>query len=324
MTETTRDPRLDPELAALLTFLDAADAPPPSEQTPAQARRAMRTLSVDMRDPALLPAMAEVSDRTVPGPAGEIPVRIYRPEQSGPLPTVVFLHGGGFVIGDLDTHDLSARTVADLADAVVVSVDYRLAPEHRFPAAVEDAIAAAEWVADHATELGGSARVGLAGDSAGGNLSAVVAQHFRDAGRELAAQLLIYPITDHGGHPDRYPSLAENAEGYFLDAPSMRWFGAQYVGVGADRHGDVTDPRLSPIRGDLHGLAPAVVVTAQFDPLRDDGAAYAAALSAAGVPARHRLFDGQIHGFFDMGRHSKATAQAVEETCALFRELLHG
>lgn len=314
------DPALDPELAGLLAFMAKAGAPPMWQQTPAEARASFRRLCVDLRDPAAVPEVAEVRDLTVPGGAGDLRARLYRPEP-GPLPTVVFLHGGGFVIGDLDTHDLTCRTIALRSRAVVVAVDYRLAPEHPFPAAVEDAVAAATWVADHAADpaagLGGDGRVAVAGDSAGGNLSAVVAQAFRDAGRELAGQLLIYPATDLGGS---YPSHTENAEGYFLDAPTMTWFGEQYAGTDPD-HGD---PRLCPLRGDLAGLAPAVVVVAQFDPLRDDGAAYAAALEAAGVPVRLRTFEGLIHGFIDMGRFSRGAQAAVEETCALFGELLRG
>jgi len=301
----------------MLAFMAEAGHPPMWQQTPAEARKGFRALTVDARDPALLPEVAEVSDREVPGPAGPTPVRIYRPAVEGPLPTVSFFHGGGFVIGDLDTHDLAARTIATASRAVVVSVDYRLAPEHPFPAAVEDCEAAAAWVSDHLAELGGDERMGVAGDSAGGNLSAVVAQAFRDQGWPLTAQLLIYPITDHGG---RFPSHEENAEGYFLDVPTMRWFGKQYVGSGAD----VSDLRLSPMHGNLAGLAPAVVVVAQFDPLRDDGAAYARKLEEAGVPTTFRAFDGLIHGFLDMGRYSRAAHAAVEETCRLFGTALHG
>jgi acetyl esterase len=305
---------LDPELATLLDFLAAAGAPPMSQQTPADARAGFRALCVDLRDPSLLPEMAQVEDRTVPGPAGELPVRIYRPisEQTA-LPTVAFFHGGGWVVGDLDTHDLTCRTIARDTEAVVVSVDYRLAPEHPFPAAAEDALAAARWIADHRGELGGNDMLGVAGDSAGGNLSAVVSQHLRD---EVGAQLLIYPATDV---PGEYASRIDNGEGYFLDIATMAWFMEQYVPEGAD----LTDPLLSPLYGELAGLAPAVVVVAELDPLRDEGKAYAEALRAAGVPVTLRQFDSLIHGFVDMGRHSKAAQAAVTESCALFRELLH-
>jgi acetyl esterase len=308
---------VDPQIATLLELIAAAESKPMSEGTPEEARRGFRTLTVDLRDPAAVPDVASVEDTTVAGAEGDLPARVYRPAADGPLPTLLLLHGGGFVIGDLDTHDVTARTLANGCRAVVVSVDYRLAPEHPFPAAVDDALAAARWVADHLDELGGDGRLAVAGDSAGGNLSAVVAQTFRDEGRPLAGQLLIYPATDMGGS---YPSHVENAEGYFLDAATMAWFLQQYAGGAAD----LADPRLSPLHGDLTGLAPAVVVVAELDPLRDDGLAYAAALEAAGVRVEVRTFPGLIHGFVDMGRHSAAAQAAIDETCELFRKVLHG
>lgn len=316
---TDLHPDLDPATGALLSFLTAAGTPPMWQQTPEEARIGFRTLAVDLRDDSLLPAMASVEDREVPGGAGPRPARVYRPEADGPLPTVLFLHGGGFVIGDLDTHDLACRTIAQESRAVVVSVDYRLAPEHPFPAAVEDTLAAADWLVGNLADLGGDERTGVAGDSAGGNLAAVAAQHLRDAGHALTAQLLIYPVAEMGADTD---SFRDNAEGYFLDAATMAWFGQQYAG-GEGASVDLADPRLSPARGELAGLAPAVVVTAQFDPLRDDGDAYARALTAAGVHVEHRQFPGLIHGFVDMGRHSPAADAAVTETCRLFGELLH-
>lgn len=308
---------LDPQLAALLAFIASAGSEPMAHGGPEEARRGLRTLSVDLRDPAAVPGVRTVEETTVPGAEGDLPARVYRPEADGPLPTIVLLHGGGFVIGDLDTHDLFARVLANGCTAVVVSVAYRLAPEPPFPAAPEDAVASARHVADHLADFGGDDRVAVAGDSAGGNLSAVVAQAFRDEGRSLAGQLLVYPVTDMAGG---YPSHTENAEGFFLDAASMAWFQRQYTG---DRT-DLTDPRLSPLRGDLRDLAPAVVVVAEFDPLRDDGLAYAEALAGAGVPVEVRTFPGLIHGFVDMGRHSAAAQQALDETCALFRTVLHG
>jgi acetyl esterase len=308
---------VDPQIAALLEFIAAAEAKPMAEGTPEEARAGFRTLTVDLRDPAAVPEVASVEEGTVRGAEGDLPARVYRPADDGPLPTIVLLHGGGFVIGDLDTHDITARTLANACSAVVVSVDYRLAPEHPFPAAVDDAIAATKDVAGRLGELGGDDRLAVAGDSAGGNLSAVVAQVFRDEGRALAGQLLIYPATDMGGE---YPSHTENAEGYFLDAVTMEWFLKQYAGGASD----LADPRLSPLRGELQGLAPAVVVVAEFDPLRDDGLAYAEALQQAGVPVEVRTFPGLIHGFVDMGRHSAAAQQAIDETCALFRTVLHG
>ena len=320
MTDTTSklDPALDPELAALLAFLAEAGYAPVWEQSAADARAGFRALAVDLRDPGLLPEMLEVTAATIAGPERDIPVRVYRP-RPGELPTLVFFHGGGWVIGDLDTHELTCRTLARDCDSVVVSVDYRLAPEHRFPAAVDDAEAAARWVAEHAADaaagLGGSPVVAVGGDSAGGNLAAVVAQTLRDEGLTLAGQLLLYPATDL---VTDHPSLTENAEGYFLDAPTISWFLEQYVG-GADP----ADPRLSPARGDVTGVAPAVVAVAQFDPLRDAGAAYAGLLEAAGVPVTLRAYPGLIHGFADMGRFSRAAQAAVDEIGVLFRGLLH-
>lgn len=310
---TDLDPGLDPHLAGLLSLI--ASGTPMHEATPAEARRMFRTLTVDLRDPATVPAVDSVRDITVPGGDGEIAARVYRP-RAGTLPTVVLLHGGGWVVGDLDTHDLTARTIATLSDAVVLSVDYRLAPEHPYPAAVEDALAATRWAREHIGDLGGGDVLAVAGDSAGGNLATVVTQVLRDEGVRVDGQLLIYPGTDMLAD---LPSRTDNAEGYFLDQATMLWFAGHYLGETSDP----AHPRLSPINGDLAGLAPAVVVVGQFDPLRDEGIAYAEALEAAGVPVQLRVFDGMIHGFVDMGRHSPAAQAAVEETCALFREVLH-
>jgi acetyl esterase len=310
---------LDPHLKGLLDFIASAGLPPMSQGTPETARAGFRALAVDARPVDALPLVASVEDITVPGGDGPRPARVYRPSAPGPLPTIVLLHGGGFVIGDLDTHDLTARTLANGCDAVVVSVDYRLAPEDPWPAGVEDAVAATRWAASALSTLGGDDRLAVAGDSAGGNLSAVVAQVMRDEGIPLAGQLLIYPVTDRRGS---YPSHQENGTGYFLDLDTMLWFDEQYVGHLTEV--DVTNPRLAPLNGDLTGLAPAVLVVAEFDPLRDDGLAYAAALEAAGVPVEVRTFPGMIHGFVDMGRHSPGAQAAVDETCALFRTVLHG
>lgn len=312
---------VDPELQAVLDFLAAADRPPMSAGTPEQARRSFRTLAVDLRDPTSAPEVASVDEVTVDGGAGPLPARVYRPHTTGPLPTVVFFHGGGFVIGDLDTHDPLARLLAVRCDAVVVSVDYRLAPEHPFPAAVEDAIAATRWAAEHLDDLGGNAALAVAGDSAGGNLAAVTAQVLTREGMPLAGQLLMYPPTDFLSDG---PSRTENAEGYFLDADTSIWFARQYAGHLIEDLEALADPRLSPLRGDLSGLPPAVVVVAEFDPLRDEGAAYAQALEEAGVSVVLRRFDGLIHGFLDMLQYSASARAAGDETCRLFRELLHG
>jgi acetyl esterase len=307
---------VDPHLAPLLDLL--ATAPPMHAGSPAEAREAFRKLAVDARNPEHVVPVASVEDIEVPGPDGPLPARVYRPESERPVPTVVLFHGGGWVIGDLETHDNMARSICRDCAAVVVSVDYRLAPEAPFPAAVDDALAATRWAAEHLSDLGGDDRLAVAGDSAGGNLAAVVSQQLRDAGGPpLAAQFLVYPATDVTGE---YASRAENGEGYFLDLPTMGWFMGHYAPDPALH----TDPRVSPLRHeDLTGLPPAVVVTAELDPLRDEGEAYATALAAAGVPVEVRRFDEMIHGFFDMGSFSPGAQAAVAEACAAFAKVLH-
>jgi len=312
---------LDPNIAGLLQFMRASGYPPLAEGTVQQARTGLRTLMVDFRDASRLPQVASVEDAAI---AGGIPARIYRPAGDGPRPTVVYFHGGGFVIGDLDTHDGVCRLLARDVEAVVVSVDYRLAPEHRFPAAVEDAWAATQWVVEQVDEFGGDrARVAVGGDSAGGNLAAVTAQLAHADGLDLAAQLLVYPVVDLLGD---YGSRTENAEGYFLTLADMHWFGEQYTGL---KEGDPAaaeldlDPRLSPIRAEsLAGLPPAVIATAEFDPLRDEGDAYAERLTAAGVPVEHRRFASLIHGFYGMELISPAAAEAMSWCNARLKELL--
>jgi acetyl esterase len=314
---------LDPVIANLLAAFEAMGAPALSEGTPDRARTAFRRLTVDLRQPEQVVQVGEVTDVTVPGGDGEMAARVYRPTANGhAMPTVLFVHGGGFVIGDLDTHDNQARAICAGADAVVVSIDYRLAPEHPWPAAVEDTVAALHWVADEVTSLGGDAgRIGVAGDSAGGNLSAIASQAARDAELPLAAQLLIYPGVDFSGE---WPSRTENADGYFLTHADMLWFAQHYLGVSEDEAelDLLQDPRLSPLHADLAGVAPAVVVTAEFDPLRDEGDAYAAALAEAGVPVDHLQAEGMIHGFFDMFTFSPGARETVDAAIAAFARRL--
>jgi acetyl esterase len=299
---------LDPQLAGLIQLVEAGV--PMHQQTPAEARAAFRKLAVDLRQPEHVVPVGSVEETTVPGAVGDLPARVYRPDGAGPFPTVALFHGGGFVIGDLDTHDNLARAICRDASSVVVSVDYRLAPEDPFPAGVEDAVAATRALLGRLDELGGDGRLAVAGDSAGGNLSAVVAQEVPG----LAAQFLIYPATDGSGD---YPSRKENAEGYFLDVPTMIWFMDHYAPSGDD------DVRFAPIRAEsLEGLPPAVVVTAEFDPLRDEGEAYAAALERAGATVVSRRYDGMIHGFMDMGAFSPAAQAAVDDAIGLFAEML--
>lgn len=300
---------VDAQLVPLLQLIEAGA--PMNSLTPAEARDAFRRLTVDSRPPGTLAEVASIEDGTVAGAEGPLPARVYRPAADGPLPTVVLLHGGGFVIGDLDTHAAMARAICNGTDSVVVAVDYRLAPEAKYPAAAEDAIAAVRDVQARLAEYGGSEILAVAGDSAGGNLSAVAAQHVPG----IAAQLLVYPAIDVLGS---FPSREENATGYFLDEPTMIWF----IGHYADTADDFEDPRISPLRGDLAGQPPAVVVTAEFDPLRDEGIAYADALAAAGVQVHQTTYPGLIHGFFDMGPWSAACQRAIDETIARFGELL--
>jgi acetyl esterase len=292
---------VDPQIAALLERVNAAA--PLSAGTPAEGREAIRTLNLlaaSVVPQVEVGSVEDVSD-------GPVPMRIYRPSGDGPHPTLMFIHGGGFVIGDLDAYDAQCRVLCSRAGVVVASVDYRLAPEHPFPAAVEDAMAALEWVAENVADGG---KLAIGGDSAGGNLSAVTAQAWRGRSPELAAQLLLYPATDM---LNERPSIAENGEGLLLTRDDMEWFHGHYLG------GDEalrSDPRASPgLAEDLSGLPPALVYTAEYDPLRDDGDAYAEALGAAGVRVVHRRFDGLVHGFFALGPLSTAAQAAIDQVC---------
>ena len=312
---------LDPPVAAVLELLANSGTPMSMiDGTPQQAREGFRTMTYGVRDPATLASVRAVTEGVVPGPAGDVPIRVYRPDVDGPVPTVVFFHGGGFVIGDLDTHDDHARLICHEVDAVVVSVDYRLAPEHPFPAGFEDCAAAVRWAADSIAELGGDVdRLAVAGDSAGGNLAAAVALSLRDSGPRLAAQLLIYPGVDFRDDDALHPSRIENGEGLFLTAADMAWFRDHYI----QDPEHVSDPRASVLlAAELTGLPPAVVGTGEYDPLRDEGEAYAKALESAGVKVVLRRYDGLIHGFFGMGTWSPASGAAAKDLCEELRALL--
>ncbi len=312
---------LDPVVEKIIPLLPLRDA---AVLTPPSAREALRALAA-ARAAVPLPPVASAEEAKVKGAAGFLAARVYRmgTEKS---PTVVFFHGGGWVAGDLDTHERQARYLAIETGAVVVSVDYRRPPEVRFPGAFEDAFAATRDVVARIAEFGGDAgRVGVAGDSAGGNLAATVALAARDAGIKLAAQLLAYPVTDVlGNFADkaenaRFPSRAENAEGYFLTRAVMEWFCGHYL---ADKaHG--ADWRVSPLRAkNLAGVAPAVVTTAWFDPLRDEGAAYAKALSAAGVNVKYHPGEGLIHGYFGLVDASDTARAEAQRARADFKAML--
>jgi acetyl esterase len=313
---------LDPVIAGIIPLLPLRD---PETMTPQSARDAIRSLAEARRAAMPPPTVGSVEDIEVKGGAGPLAARVYR-TGSGPAPTVVFFHGGGWVAGDLETHDRQARWLALDLGAVVVSVDYRRPPEVRFPGAFEDAFAAVRDVASRIGSFGGDAkRLGVGGDSAGGNLAAAVAIACRDAGIALAGQLLVYPVTDVlGNYADanenaRFPSRRENAEGYFLSRNVMEWFCGHYL---ADKS-EGSDWRVSPLRAKNHaGLAPAIVCTAWFDPLRDEGAAYATALETAGVPVKHYVGEGLIHGYFGLTEAADAARTEAQQVRADFKALL--
>ncbi|MBV8730759.1 MAG: alpha/beta hydrolase, partial [Acidobacteriia bacterium] len=266
--------------------------------------------------------VARVEDRTVPGPGGPIPVRIYWPELHGGLPALVYFHGGGWVLGNIESVDRTCRALARSSGSVVVNVEYRLAPEHQFPAAAEDAYAVTDYVASHPEAFGCDAqRIAVGGDSAGGNLAAVVCLMARDrGGPPIAFQLLVYPLTDYD---DARPSSHEYAEGYFLTQAAVRYFWDQYVASPEEGR----QPYASPLNAaSFAGLPPAMIITAECDPLRDQGEVYARRLAEAGVPVELRRYDGAIHVFFQMsgaldtGKRALADAGAALGKALLAQE----
>nr|WP_281427635.1 alpha/beta hydrolase [Mesobacillus maritimus] len=260
--------------------------------------------------------VGKVEDRRIPGPGGEIPVRIYTPEGEGPFPALVYYHGGGWVIGNLDTVEVPCRLLTNRANCVVISVDYRLAPEHKFPAAAEDAYSAVQWVVDNASSIGvDSARVAVGGDSAGGNLAAVVALMAKDkGGPSISYQMLIYPVTNHNYDTQSYK---DNAEGYFLTKSTMEWFWNHYLRNEEDGKNPYASPLLAE---DVSGLPPALVITGGFDPLRDEGEAYAEKLKAAGVAVEATRYDGMIHGFFWLPGMLLQGDKAIHQAANALRE----
>jgi acetyl esterase len=277
----------------------------------------MARASADFRLLAGAPeAVQKVENRTIPIEGAEIAVRIYTPEGEGPFPVLVYYHGGGWVIGNLETVDVPCRMLANRAGCIVVSVDYRLAPEHKFPTAAEDAYAAVQWVAEHAVEIGADpGRIAVGGDSAGGNLAAVVSLMAREqGGPSLAYQMLFYPVTNHSYDTDSY---RENAEGYFLTKNTMIWFWNHYLRDEMDGQHPYASPLLAE---DLSGLPPALVITAGFDPLRDEGEAYAERLKAAGVPVEATRYDGMIHGFIWMPGVLAASRDAINRAANALKE----
>ena len=304
---------LDPSFRALLDRAAVLDTFDIRQVEPAQLRQLMKLITVA---DGPLEDVASVDGLTIPGPAGDIPARVYRPADppSAPPAVLVWYHGGGFTIGDLDTADPTCRKLANRAGALVVSVDYRLAPEHPAPAPVDDAWAALRWVHEHAGDIGGDPnRLAVGGDSAGGTLSAVVAVLARNAGIELRHQLLIYPATDL---TMSYPSHDENAFGFMLTRDMVLWFYDKYLGPS----GDPKDPLVSPLfTDDVAGVAPAHVLVAEYDPLRDEGVAYAERLRAAGVAVELNHYDGMLHGFFQMAAMTPVADAAVTSAAANLR-----
>ena len=309
---------LDPDAAAVLKAFRDAARPPYETLTPPEARD-LYLKGCEAARPET-PELASVRPLDAAGPAGAIPLRVYRPitlrETNGRSPCLVFFHGGGWVIGDLESHDAVCRILAHEGQILVIAVDYRLSPEHKFPAAVEDAIAATNWIAANADSLGiDPARLMVGGDSAGGNLAAVVSQHARESGPKIAAQVLIYPATDFRMS---HPSHSEPETSCLLTHSVIRWFRDHYLTSLAD--GETL--HASPARAEsLADLPPAYVLTAGADPLRDEGDEYAVRLRKAGVAVKHVTFPGQFHGFITMGKLLPKAGIALADIGAWLRDL---
>ena len=308
---------LDPDAVAVYKAFQEAGRPAYETLTPPEAREYyMQARLVANPEP---PELLSAEPLAIPAPHGRIPARIYTPKKlrkaDGLAPGLVFFHGGGWVIGNLETHDVVCRKLAHEGEMIVMSVDYRLAPEHRFPAAVEDAVTATKWVAANATGLGiDASRLVVGGDSAGGNLAAVVSLHARENGPKLAGQLLVYPATDFSR---KHPSHSEPETSILLTHTVVTWFMNNYLG-----DADINDWRASPARArTLADLPPAYVLTAGADPLRDEGDEYAARLKEAGVAVTYRHFPGQFHGFFTMGKLLNQANIAVGEIATWLKGL---
>jgi len=304
---------VDPQIQDILDVI--ATLPPMHTLSVAEARERMEKRP---ESGLRIAPVAAVEDRVIARAGGALPMRVYTPIGSGPFPIVVFFHGSGFVVCSLNSHDAMCRNLCAGSGAVVVSVDYRLAPEHKFPAAPDDCLFATRWVAEHAAELGGDAsRIVVAGDSAGGNLATVTALRIRDeGGPKLAGQLLIYPVTDY--HSPGTPSYVENAEGYGLSRAGMAWFWHHYL---ADPK-DAVHPHASPARAaSLIGLPPALVYSAEYDVLRDEAEIYAHKLREAGVEVRMQRWEGMNHGFFFWVGIVDAAGVAMDEACAWLKQI---
>jgi acetyl esterase len=302
---------LHPQVKAVLDQMSAA-GPPLHHLSPEEARKAILAMRATTGEPE---HVAKVEDRVIRTPVGELPIRIYTPDGRGPFPLLVYFHGGGWVVGSVETVDASCRSLANLAGCIVVSADYRLAPEHKFSAAPDDCYAATRWAALQAASFHGDPkRIAVGGESAGSNLAAAVALMALERGApSLCLQLLMYPVLDYSSDTASYK---ENAEGYFLTRDMMMWFWRQYLNSDADGQ----NPLASPLRAKyLRGVAPAAIYTAEFDPLRDEGAAYAARLREAGVPVEYKCHEGLIHGFMGMAKVVEPAKKALEDAAAALR-----
>ncbi len=307
---------LDPQVQAVLDAAKKANIAELWQLTPHDARaeylRRTNRLKIDED-------IHRFEDREIDGPGGQIPIRIYTPREPKPdekLPVLVWYHGGGYVIGDLDTHDSVCRALANEADCIVVAVDYRLAPENKFPAAVDDCAAALKWVAKHASEINADgARIAVGGDSAGGNLATVVSILARNAGSpNIVFQLLIYPVTAPEPETKSHHAFAE---GYLLTRKTITWFFTHYIRSSKD----TKDFRYAPLEADdLSSLPPALIIVAGYDPLRDEGVEYAEALIHAGNRVRLSNYEGMVHGFYLMGGMVDASRRAISESAAMLRE----
>jgi acetyl esterase len=291
---------MDPKAQLVGEFVKSIRVPGVYPPLP-ELRQQLRTMVTLMDEPA--PALPRIEEMKIPGPAGTIPARVYDPAPGGPRPALAYLHGGGWVQGDLETHHGLCARLAQRAGVLVVAIDYRLSPEAKFPAAVEDCLAAYRWLRERGREIGvDQSRVGIGGDSAGGNLSAVVSQLAKAAGLPVpTCQVLIYPATDFSMDT---PSHRELESGHIIPRERIVWYARQYLRGEADKK----DPRVSPILGDLRGQPPALIITAGFDPLRDEGHEYAKALEKAGVDAQYHEYPGQIHAFVSL---TKAIPQGM-------------
>jgi len=310
--------KADPDTQRMIDWAAAAELPPLYSLSPEAARSQSATGTA--KTALDLEVVEKVDDLAIDGPGGPLPVRIYQPKNAapGPRPIVLYYHGGGFVIGSIDTHDSIPRVLANRAAAIVVSVDYRLAPEHRYPAAVDDAEAAVLWAMEHATAMGGDPlRIAVAGDSAGGNLAAVAALRVRSTvGKALVAQALFYPVADHG-NLELHTSRTVHADTFPIRRPLMSWFHNHYFG----HNEPMTDPDASPLHNpNLSGAAPAYVMTAGLDPLLSEGKAYADALEKAGVEVVYSCWETTIHGFLQMGKIIPAAKVALHESADFLKQ----